>query len=181
MTPAEYVQMKAFARIDGAMLSVMWVASFACYVVGLANPMFTMVAFVLMVITPFFVCKRLGKFRDEGRGGIISMGRGWAYSIFVFFYASILMALAQYVYFAYIDQGYLMLVFSQSLSTPEMQQMLEQTGLQKTMQEGLESLAEMRPIDYALNVLTMNIMAGIVLGLPIGALMQRRQPNVLNK
>ena len=33
------------------MLSVMWVASFACYVVGLANPMFTMVAFVLMVIT----------------------------------------------------------------------------------------------------------------------------------
>ena len=125
--------MKAFARIDGAMLSVMWVASFACYVVGLANPMFTMVAFVLMVITPFFVCKRLGKFRDEGRGGIISMGRGWAYSIFVFFYASILMALAQYVYFAYIDQGYLMLVFSQSLSTPEMQQMLEQAGLQKTV------------------------------------------------
>jgi hypothetical protein len=91
------------------------------------------------------------------------------------------MALAQYVYFAYIDQGYLMLVFSQSLSTPEMQQMLEQAGLQKTMQEGLESMAAMRPIDYALNVLTVNIMAGIVLGLPIGALMQRRQPNVLNK
>ena len=175
MTPAEYVQLKAVARIDGALLFVVWVASFACYVVGLTNPLFTMLAFVLMVISPFFVCKRLGKFRDEGRGGIISMSRGWMYSIYVFFYASILLALALYVYFAYIDQGYLMLMFTQALSSPEMKQMLEQSGLQQAMKDGLDTMGQMRPIDYALNVLTVNIMAGIVLGLPIGALMQRRQ------
>jgi hypothetical protein len=37
-------------------------------------------------------------------------------------------------------------------------------------------MGQMRPIDYALNVLTMNILAGIVLGLPIAAFMQRRVP-----
>ena len=175
MTPAEYIQLKAFARIDGALLSVLWIASFACYVAGIANSLYGMIALCLMLSTPFFVGLRLGKFRDEGRNGIISLRRGWAYSIFVFFYAAILLALAQYIYFAYIDQGYLLMSFTKTLSTPEMKQVMEQYGMQKTMTESLELMGQMRPIDYALNVLTVNIAMGIILGFPIAALMQRRQ------
>ena len=174
MTPAEYIQLKAFARVDGAMLAVLWVASFACYIAGIANPVYAMGAIVLMVITPFFVGRRLGKFRDEGRDGIIPLGRGWAYAIFVFFYAAILLAVAQYVYFAYMDQGYLLMSFSKSMSSPETEQLLQQAGLLQAMKDSLEMMGQMRPIDYALNVLTVNIALGIVLGLPIAALMQRR-------
>ena len=43
------------------------------------------------------------------------------------------------------------------------------------MDEGLKELASMRPIDYALNMLTINITTGIFLGLPIAALMQRKR------
>jgi len=175
MTPAEYIQMKAFARVDGALLALLWIGSFACYVLGLATPFYGLVAMLLMVATPFFVGARLGKFRDVGLGGIISLRRGWAYSVYVFFYAAILLALAQYVYFAFIDQGYLMLAFTQALSTPEAKQMIEDAGMQQAVRESLESMGQLRPIDYALNVLTFNIMVGIVLGLPIGALMKRSQ------
>jgi hypothetical protein len=175
MTPAEYIQMKAFARIDGAMLAVVWIGSFACYVAGMATPFYGMVAMVLMLSTPFFVGIRLGKFRDVGLGGLISMRRGWAYSVYVFFYAAVLLALAQYVYFAYIDQGYLMMAFTQALSTPEAKQMIENAGMQQAIKESLQSMGELRPIDYALNVLTVNILLGIVVGLPIGALMKREE------
>ena len=173
MTPAEYVQLKAFARIDGARLALLWVVSFTCYIVGIANPLYGMVAIVLMVATPFFVSRRLMKFRDEGLGGVISFGRGWGYSLYVFFYASILLALAQYVYFAYIDQGYMLQSFSEALSSSEAQQMVKQYGAQQMIEESLEQLAQMRPIDYALNILTMNIMIGAVLGLPIAALIKK--------
>lgn len=173
MTPAEYVQLKAFARIDGARLALLWVVSFTCYIVGIANPLYGMVAIVLMVATPFFVSRRLMKFRDEGLGGVISFGRGWGYSLYVFFYASILLALAQYVYFAYIDQGYMLQSFSEALSSSEAQQMVKQYGAQQMIEESLEQLAQMRPIDYALNILTMNIMVGAVLGLPIAALIKK--------
>ena len=175
MTPAEYIQMKAFARIDGALLAVLWIASFACYIAGVANPIYSTMALVLMVATPFFVALRLGKFRDQGRDGIISLSRGWAYSVYVFFYAAILMAVAQYVYFAYIDQGYLLQSFTTALSTPEAKQMMEQYHMKQTMEESMEMMGQLRPIDYALNVLTVNIMAGIVLGLPIAALMRRKE------
>ena len=38
MTPEEYIQLKAFARQDGAMLSLLWIGSFACYIKGLSSP-----------------------------------------------------------------------------------------------------------------------------------------------
>ena len=165
--------MKAFARIDGARLALLWVASFTCYIVGIANPLYGMVAVVLMIATPFLVSRRLMKFRDESLGGAISFGRGWGYSVYVFFYASILLALAQYVYFAYIDQGYLLSSFTEALSSSEAKQMVEQYGAQQMIQESMEELGQMRPIDYVLNILTVNIFIGAVLGLPIAALIKR--------
>ena len=174
MTPAEYIQLKAFARVDGALLAAIWVASFAFYIAGISDPLYGILALVLMLATPFFVCRRLGKFRDEGRSGVISMKRGWAYSAYVFFYAAVLLALAQYVYFAYIDQGYLLMTLTKMVSSPEAKTALEQYGLQQVMDENLEMMGKMRPIDYAVNVLTVNIFIGVVLGLPIGAVMQRK-------
>ncbi len=173
MSPAEYVQLKAFARYDGALLAVLWVASFACYVAGIAQPFYGMVALLLMVFTPFFVGLRLKKFRDVGLGGIISLGRGWGYSVYVFFYASVLLALAQYVYFAYIDQGYLMAAFHRALQSPEARQVVAQYGMQQALEESMQQFASLRPIDYALNVLTLNIMVGIVVALPISAALKR--------
>ena len=175
MTPAEYIQLKAFARVDGALLAVLWIASFACYVAGIANPLFGTMALGLIVFTPFFVARRLGHFRDEGRNGVISLARGWGYSVYVFFYAAVLMAVAQYVYFAFIDQGYLLQSFTTALSTPEAKQMLEMYDMKQAMDESLEMMGQLRPIDYALNVLTVNIMIGIVLGLPIAAVMKRKE------
>ena len=141
---------------------------------GITNPVYSMTALMLMVATPFYVCRRLRRFRDEDRQGVISFGRGWAYSILVFFYAAILLAVAQYVYFAYMDQGYLLSKFSTALSSPESQQMIRQYGLQQAMDDGMKMMQEMRPIDYALNVLTVNISLGIILGVPIAALMRRK-------
>ena len=174
MTPAEYVQLKAFARVDGATLSLLWIGSFACYVMGIANPVYTLAALGLMVVTPFYVGRRLKRFRDEDRGGIISLLRGWAFVILVFFYAGILLAVAQYAYFAFVDQGYLYASLSTMVQSADGRQMIEQYGMQEAMDESLRQMATMRPIDYALNMLTMNISVGIVLGLPIAALMQRK-------
>ena len=175
MTPAEHIQLKAFARVDGALLALMWTASFACYIVGLKNPLYGMLALLLMVATPFYVARRLRRFRDKDRDGVISLMRGWAFVILVFFYAAILLAVVQYVYFAFLDHGYLLMSFQEALSSPEAKQALEQSGLSQSLNESIQMLGEMRPIDYALNVLTVNITIGILLGLPVAALMRRSQ------
>ena len=167
MTPIEYVQLKAFARQDGALLALLWIATFLLYIVlGLA-------AFFLMCYTPFFVGERLGKFRDYGRDGIISFRRGYAYTVFVFFYGGVLFAVAQYLYFAFMDHGFLLSQFSKMVSSEEMQQVLKQYGMTQMVDETMQEMANTRPIDYALNMLTVNISLGFILGLPLGLIMQR--------
>ena len=174
MTVPEYIQLKAYARQDGFFLAVFWIASFASYIVGLSNQMLSMVAMLMALTTPFFVASRLRKFRDQGREGFISFGRSYAYTVFVFFYGAVLLAVAQYLYFAYFDNGYLVSSFAKMMSTDEGKMMLEQYGMSKVVDESLAEMAITRPIDYALNILTINISLGFILGVPIGLIMQRK-------
>ena len=175
MTPAEYIQLKAFARQDGALLSLLWMSSFGCYIVGLSHPDYSIVAIGLALLSPLFAALRLRKFRDYGRECIISLMRGWFFITLMFFYAGLLFAIVQYIYFAYYDNGFLIDAFTRMMATPEAGQMMEQYGMTEQLNESLHELQQMRPIDLSLNVLTTNIISGIVLGLPIAAIMQRRK------
>lgn len=175
MTAPEYIQLKAYARQDGFFLALLWTASFVCYIMGITNQMLGMLAIGLAIMTPFFVAGRLRKFRDEGREGLISFRRCYAYTIFVFFYAAVLLAVVQFLYFAYIDNGYLMSSFSRMMSSEEGKQIISQYGMSQMVEEGLSEMANIRPIDYALNILTVNIIIGFIVGVPIGLVMQREK------
>lgn len=174
MTSAERVQLDAFARVDGAMLSLLWIGSFACYILGLSNDGLGLAAIMLAVASPFFVARRLRHFRDYAREGTISFLRGWAYVVMVFFYAGVLFALAQYAYFAYLDHGYLASVITRVAQTAEFNEMMKQYGTQGTFQQMLVEFQHVRPIDFALQGLSTNIMVGIMLGLPIAALLRTK-------
>jgi hypothetical protein len=144
-------------------------------VAGLSQPVYSLVAMALIVTTPFYVGVRLKRFRDEDRNGVISLLRGWAFAILVFFYGGILLAVVQYVYLAFMDNGYLLMALKRTLDTPEGKLMVEQYGMTANIEESLNAIQQLRPIDFALNMLTMNISAGIILGLPIAAMMKKEK------
>lgn len=172
MTAEEYIQLKAFARIDGVSLAIFWTICFACYLVGLSNSLLGWIAVLMVVMTPFYVARRLKNFRDYGREGAISFMRGWGYVAFVFFYASLLFAIVQYVYFAYLDQGYFLSMLRRAMEQPELSQQMSQLNMKETFEAALQSYQETRPIDLALNFLSFNIVMGFVVGLPVAAIMK---------
>ena len=167
MTPQEYIQLKAFARQDGAFLALLWIGSFVCYILGLTNPMLGLVAMLLICSTPFLAASRLRHYRDYGREGIISFARSYAYTVMIFFYA--------YLYFAFMDKGMFVGKLIEILQSPEGKQAIQAYGMEAQMDENIKFLADMRPIDFALNMLTVNIISGFFLGIPIAAIMQRRE------
>ena len=173
MTPQEYLQLKAFARQDGALLSLLWIGGFICYIQGLTNPLLAMVSVMLIVVSPFYAANRLRHFRDYARDGLISFLRGYAYMILIFFYAGLLLAVVLFVYFNFIDQGYLISKFTEMMATEESRQALSMYGLTNQMDEALKEIATLRPIDFAVNMLTINITTGLLLGIPVAAIMQK--------
>ena len=170
MTPQEYIQLKAFARQDGVLLALLWTGSLYCYIQGLTHPILSIVSLLLIAASPFFAASRLRHFRDYGREGIISFSRSYAYTILIFFYAGVLFAIAIYVYFAFLDKGFFM---SKIMEVFSGRKALQAYGLEGQMEENLKFLTELRPIDFALNMLTINIITGFFLGVPIAAIMQR--------
>jgi len=173
MTAIEYIQLRAFARYDGLKLFALWIASFAFYVAGLREPGLDMVGMVLALVTPFFVARLLRRFRDEGLGGCVSFRRGWAYVVFLFFYASLLFAIAQFVYFNWMDKGFFVSAITTMLNDPSTMEAMKWMGMDGQVSELTTMLSTMRPIDLVLNILTSNLMIGCIVGLPIAALCKR--------
>ena len=91
----------------------------------------------------------------------------------MFFYGAVLLAVAQFVYFAYLDNGYLLSTYSKIVSSSEGHELIKQYGMSQMVNDSLSEMASLRPIDFALNILTVNIIIGFVLGVPIGLVMQR--------
>lgn len=174
MSSEEYRQLKAFARVDGVLLAVMWTASFACCIGGLASPMLSLIGMLIGIFSPFFAAMRLIKFRDNVRDGIISFRRGYAYTVLMFFYAAILFALAQLIYFQFIDQGYIMSRMTMLMSDDVNRKAMDAYGMTETFRQAIAQMSQTRPIDYALSYLSINIFLGFILGLPIAAVTNRK-------
>jgi hypothetical protein len=163
------IQLKAFARQDGAILGLVWIASFASMIL---SPQSSWCGLIAMT-TPFIVGWRLCKFRDYALDGKISFLRSLAYSWYTFFYASLLFAIAQYVYFRYLDNGTLVTMLMQAVQmlTP----IYKEHGVSTTeLTQAVNIYTTLKPIQLTFMFMMQNIFAGLILGLPIAAICARR-------
>ncbi len=163
------VQLKAFARQDGAFLSLLWIASFASLVLMPGLPLGN----ILALATPLFVGWRLAKFRDYALEGVISLRRGYAYSVYTFFYASAIFALAQYVYFKFLDGGVFERMLTETMQT--VAPIYVRSGIsQKELTDSINAITVMTPVQWAFVFMMQNLFIGAVVGLPIAAVCARR-------
>lgn len=169
-------QFHAFARVDGLMIGAVWVASFCCYVVGLGSEVLGIVGNVLAILSPIMAYKRVKKFRDDVRDGILSFGRAVNYYILIFAYAAILLAFVQYVYFAFIDGGYLYHSYLTLFMKPEYQPLIKAYGLTIVqISEMMEEISQVPAMTLALNIFVFNLGVGILFSIPAALMACRRR------
>lgn len=169
------IQVKAFARQDGVFLALLWIASFAATLYmpgsGWGN--------IMAISTPFFVGWLLIRFRNYALDGAISFRRGLLYSCYTFFYAALIFAVAQYLYFRYLDHGLMvqMLVTALKQAAP----IYEANGMSlKQMEEALGMFGQLPPIQLSFLFMMQNILTGIVLSLPIALFCRRNRQQHAN-
>ncbi|MBQ7471340.1 MAG: DUF4199 domain-containing protein [Prevotella sp.] len=155
-------QVKAFARQDGALMSLLWIGSF---LFSVQMPESSMGSF-LALATPFFIGFRLKQFRNYALDGNISFRRGYAYVAYSFIYASLIFALAQFLYFRYLDGGTFATTIANTAQvlTP----IYEQSGMSKQdIDTSLSMMMDMKPIHWAIIFMMQNIFIGFLLALPV--------------
>lgn len=158
--PEDIMQVKAFARQDGAFLSLLWIASFACIVFATGSS----IGNLLMIATPFFVGWRLVSFREYALDGIISFRRGYMYSVYTFFYASLIFMFAQYVYFKFLDHGKFLNMMRTAVNT--LTPIYQQYGMNiEEIKEALESMSTLGPIQWSFMFMMQNISIGFIISI----------------
>lgn len=168
ISPDTLIQLKAFARQDGLLLALFWTASF---VMTMMAPQ-SIWGNVLAMMTPFFMGWRTTAFRDGALDGVISFRRALAHGIYSVFYASLIFALVQYVYFRFFDHGTFMSIMSGGVKVVE--DLYKQQGLNASeITQSLEAMRSISPVQWAFMLMLQNITIGSVLALPVAALCKK--------
>lgn len=167
---AHLVQLKAFARQDALLLALLWAASFACIMMLNAG----LIGNILALATPFLVGKRLAAFRTQVLYGVISFRRAYAYSLYVFIYASLVFALVQYAYFQFLDNG----AFAELITTTMKQvaPVYEQNGVSKEeIKSSMDLITIITPVQWAFMFMMQNLFIGAIISLPIALIGKRNR------
>ncbi len=173
----EMEQLHAFARVDGVLIAGLWILSFACFVGNFVNPLFAVGAFGFGAFSLVFATLRLKRFRDEVRNGYISFRGALGYSLLQYLHAALLFAAAQFVYFQFIDHGFLITNYTTMMNTPEFLDAMKIYGLKEDdIKLVMQNMGAMRPIDNALQFFTTNVFIGAFISVPV-ALLMRREPD----
>lgn len=165
------IQVKAFARQDGALLTLLWTVSFLSFMYapnsGIGN--------LMALLTPVAIIWRMVSFRNYALDGVMSYKRALAYTMYVFFYASIAFALVQFLYLKFIDQGQMNFFLSQSFNavTP----IWEQQGLsEEEINEYCSLILGFTPLNKTFIFMMENMFTGLICSFIIAVFGVRRVP-----
>lgn len=175
-TREQNIQLRAFAQQDGLLLGLFWIVSFAMFAYSQQYPFLATLFDISIVAIPFIAVSRVNRFRDRIWNGTIDYWRAFIYSWIMFMSATLILAIAQWVYFAYIDNGQLVGGFIAAVNKPEMEPVLKAYGINKAeLDAQMQALAETRPIDFAMTFACLNMIAGFILSLIIALFTKRNK------
>ena len=161
-----YIQ--RYAMLFGAYLGVYWIIGAVIFPLGLANPLLFLLFIAFVIGGPFVGYYYVKTYRKQACGGYISFSHAWFFSMLMYVFAALLAAAAHYIYFRFIDGGYIINTytslindfFSQNTTAADM------TPYKEQMEQALEQLSKFTPIDITMQIFSNNIFWGILLAIP---------------
>ncbi len=169
-----------FAIEYGTALGVIWIATFLTFIGGFTGGNFLMMMFSMgfmgvTALLPFYLAWR---YKQHLRpGDRVSFGMAWLFAILMFFYASVLAGVGEFIYFQYMDQGKAFDFFMRVLSSPETEAQYKTIGASDFLAQSrleLQQLASLTPLDIALNMFANNIFFSLLYSLPVAAVAHRK-------
>lgn len=160
--------MRAFAMTDGAYLGIMWAVSFGLYVIGLTGSFLGAFSLFVAIYSLFFAAKRGRNFRDNVRQAYMPFGMALMYMLLMFGTACMVFALLQCLYFALLDNGFVVSKYTEIMATAEAKTMMGQYGLtEMDVNNALGTLEKAGALSITLSLLNVNLMASLLASLVI--------------
>ncbi|MCM1313325.1 MAG: DUF4199 domain-containing protein [Bacteroides sp.] len=174
---------RAYATEYGTFLGIAWVVVFALYVYGVCNmePLSMLMASVGICMLPFVAFYFAWRYKQHLEpGSKLPFFSAWIFSLMMFVYASLFTGAAEYVYFAYMDDGALLGQFYSVIDTGETKDLygrMGQSDLWTVIKDTLDSMSKLSPLDMALMLFNQNIFVSFILSVPTAFVASMKSKN----
>ena len=175
MTQNQPISLQQTAMYFGTLMGLFWIIKFTFLPLGFTIPLLQLLFVLLTFFVPILGYLYARKFRNRYCGGSITFSRAFAFTVLMYLFAALLAAVAHYIYFRYIDNGFLIDSYIGQLEAmkPTAQEELKESIDQFI--EGFSLISSLSPIQLTFQLISQNFMYGVLLALPTALLVMRRK------
>lgn len=175
MTQNQPISLQQTAMYFGTLMGLFWIIKFTFLPLGFTIPLLQLLFVLLTFFVPILGYLYARKFRNRYCGGSITFSRAFAFTVLMYLFAALLAAVAHYIYFRYIDNGFLIdsyigqLEAMKPTATEELKKSIDQ------FIEGFSLISSLSPIQLTFQLISQNFLYGTLLALPTALLVMRRK------
>lgn len=175
MTQNQPISLQQTSMYFGTLMGIFWIIKFTFLPLGFTIPLLQLLFVLLTFFVPILGYLYARKFRNRYCGGSITFSRAFAFTVLMYLFAALLAAVAHYIYFRYIDNGFLIdsyigqLEAMKPTATEELKESIDQ------FIEGFSLISSLSPIQLTFQLISQNFLYGTLLALPTALLVMRRK------
>ena len=133
---------------------------------GLTIPFLSFLFVGLTLCVPFMGYYYVRMYRNTVCSGSISFLHAWIFTVFMYMFAALLTAVAHYIYFRFIDHGFVINAYESQIDILNKSGVPDIEAYTNMFQETLETVKSLTPIDITMQLVSWNVFCGSLLALP---------------
>lgn len=158
----------------GTLLGLLWIAMYASILAGFGNIIFALLFLALYCASPIYAGYLAIRTRKRELNNIMPFFQAWMFLLIMYICASLLSAVAQFIYFRFLDDGYIMQMMQQAATIMANNPEIFDT-MAKDFNAAIQEYQNLDTRHIVFSMLSSNIMNGTILA-PIIALFVKRNP-----
>ncbi|HJC93445.1 MAG TPA: DUF4199 domain-containing protein [Candidatus Phocaeicola excrementigallinarum] len=176
MTTRRPTTLQEQAMYFGTCMGLFWIFKFIFLPTGFTVPLLQLLFILMTLFVPVLGYIYARRYRNTCCGGSISFLKAFAFTVFMYMFASLLTAVAHYVYFRFIDNGYLVNTYISTLESMDTSALTEEMKESvRQLTDALGVISSLSPLEMALQLLSQNFFYGVLLALPTALLTMKRK------
>ena len=175
MTTGQNKSLQEHAMRFGTAMGLFWIFKFIFLPLGFKYPFLQLLFVILTCFVPFLGYRYVRTFRNNYCNGEINFIRAYVFTIFMYFFAALLTSAGHFIYFNFIDNGFITDTYLSQLETLKSSVTGEMATSVDQLIETFNIIADLSPIQLTLQLIFQNIFYGSLLAIPTALLVMKRK------
>ncbi|MBQ8674554.1 MAG: DUF4199 domain-containing protein [Bacteroides sp.] len=167
------IYMQRYAMQFGTYMGIFWIVKFILFPLGMTHSFLSFLFLGLTVAVPFMGYRFARMYRDHFCEGAISFFQAYMFTLFMYMFAALLTAVAHYVYFRFIDQGFIINTLDSQIDQVAQMELPQLEGYVKLYRDALDSVRNLTAVNITMQLFSSNVFCGALLGLPTALLVMK--------